>query len=470
MRNYIPNTYNTRLLIQFIIVAVVTLVICYVLIVDSQFWYMAFFLLCILPIMFILSRFALLSLSAVLKRIRYQHIAWMCLFIGLFMLKGRSTASLLNDSVQAQQWLRIVAALLGSVVIAPFFLQHFSKIRRINGPLLFFWIYAIVALISSFYSIYFGYSAWKAIELIIGLCVVTSMLCSDNPVEEVATLQSVTITWNHFLLLLVAAGVFYAPGVALRKCYGAALPLLTGVIPVINANSVGTMAALAVVYCLIKTTGKNSYNFPIIIYLIIFSGMLFFSNSRTSLIGIFIVSSFLLFIRQEWKWLVLIILIGLFVWRLAGGGTFFVDSYFLRGDALNSEDITSLSGRTRGWEAAIFEFKKSPLAGYGYAAGSRLQALPASGASQEAMHGAIFSILVNNGVIGFVPWCISFLSAFSILLKHIINDPVNDKVALNFCFLVILGVKFLTSDALVYLDIFTMFYLTILINVQLVKK
>ncbi len=465
-----PSIHGKTSVLQSMAVLYFILAIFYIVTADTLPLSIVVFSLFLLPLYFKIGIFTLNQLVRVLRGIKTHHIAWLCLFAGLFMLKGRSTAALVNNPIQAQQWLRIVGALLGGILIFPFFLKNFHNIRRVRGPLFFFWLYAIIALISSSYSSFIGYSAWKATELIIGLCVVTSMVCSGNQTKDIATLQSVTVSWNHFLLVLVVAGIFYAPHIALRKCYGAVLPLLTGVIPVINANSVGTMAALALVFCLVKATAKSPIPLPLIFYLFLFGGMLFLSNSRTSIIATFLAGSSILFVRKKLGWLLILVLLGVVVWNLAGKGDFFVDSYFLKGQDVKSESITTLSGRTHGWSAAISLFNKSPLFGYGYATGSKLQALPTSGAPQEEMHGAIFSILANNGLLGFTPWCISFLWGGMILLGKFIRYPTNDNIAVNFCFLVILGVKVITSDALVYLDIFTMFYLIILANIQLIKN
>lgn len=66
--------------------------------------------------------------------------------------------------------------------------------------------------------------------------------------------------------------------------------------------------------------------------------------------------------------------------------------------------MTSLSGRTEGWQTAWIAFQESPFFGNGFAAYARAFVMKGEVTS---MHGAIFEVMVGTGAAGLVAWLIA---------------------------------------------------------------
>ena len=49
------------------------------------------------------------------------------------------------------------------------------------------------------------------------------------------------------------------------------------------------------------------------------------------------------------------------------------------------------------------------------------------------------------------------------------DEDISTMASLNFLLLIVLGFKVITSDVLVYLDFFTMIYLTVLAKIQMYR-
>lgn len=415
--------------------------------------------------------FSLSELGAIIKEIKLIHVFWFMLLVSLLMFKGRTAEEALLNQMGAQQWLRVLPALLAGSCGVGLLLRNGTFFHMTQGPLLFFSLYCLSSLISVLYTVQLGYSAWKATELVIILLVVSSFLSSPGASGKIATLNAMNFTWNNILLITVIIGAIFFRDAAFQEVLGGKLPQLHGVLPIINANSVGLMSALAILFVFSRFIDKTSRKTPLLVSLCVFLLVFIFAQSRTSIIGLtFSIAVFILLqkkIKKQTKILLLMLSIAIFISDFFGE---ILSLYVLRGKSVESISVTTLSGRTEGWEIAIEKFFDSPFWGYGIASGARYTVLSevAGREEQTGLHNAFLDVLVNNGIIGFIPWIIAYIWTLKILLKRALKCPDDRQAGLFVSVMILFGVRMTTGDALVYHDYSMLMFLGILSYAQLI--
>jgi O-antigen ligase len=407
--------------------------------------------------------------SSVIDEVQTIHISWILLLISLLLFKSRTGQEIVENPVEAQQLLRIIPLLMAGC-LAFFYLIKTKRLFLIfRGPLFMFLFYCLSSLISIIYSSYFIYSAWKALELFICFMVIASIMSSYKNAEYLRTINNLNFAWNNLLIITIIFGALILPQFAFQNPTGAILPQIQGVYPVINPNSVGLMSAIAILLMLSKILDEKSKPLIYIFAGLLFLVILIFAQSRTSIIGVILSLSIYILLKRKIKIIVIKIAIVLVIIAAIGDVALnLISSYGLRGKTLESIQITTLSGRTQGWEEGWKQFKNSPVLGYGFASGARYDVLEKIGReSQGAMHNAFLDVLVNNGIIGFIPWIIAYVWALIILFKRSLNNLEDNTAPLFVSILILFGVRMTTGDSLVYHDYSTLFYLGILAYAQL---
>lgn len=421
------------------------------------------------PLMLITCFFSIKRLALFARELSFVHIPWILLFLGLLMFKSRTAQEAIDNPVGVQQWLRIIPALFAGLIAFFLTLKENKLSLILRGPLLFFLLYCLSALISVFFSVYKAYSLWKALELIIAFAAVSSIISSSNSSHNVKIVNSLNFTWNNILLVTVMIGAVFIPTSAFKQAYGAIVPQLHGVYPIINANSVGLMAAVALVFLISKVVDGEYKIVHVLSAAIVFFIIFLLAQSRTSMVGLSISLIVYLFIRKKIKWLGATAIALLFM-ILSGKSADLLSSYVLRGQTTESASVRTLSGRTEGWVVALDKFYESPLWGHGYAAGARytvLGTIPGR-EDQTGLHNAFLDVLANNGLIGFIPWVTAFLWTLVILLKQSVKDPSDRFSPLFVSILILFFVRMTTGDSLVYHDNTTLMFLGIVAYAQLV--
>jgi O-antigen ligase len=132
------------------------------------------------------------------------------------------------------------------------------------------------------------------------------------------------------------------------------------------------------------------------------------AQSRTSFIAFFLAIFVYALFDRRFK-----LLAGLAIVALIGAvstSMFEIASqYLLRGQ--DAELVTSLSGRTQGWEGSWIAFQEAPFFGHGFAAYARAEILGVEG--HTSLHGAIFEAMVGTGGIGTLAWAGAILWTFA---------------------------------------------------------
>lgn len=274
-------------------------------------------------------------------------------------------------------------------------------------------IYSCFGVLSTLYSSAPMYTLYKATETLTDVIVVASILGCCRSLNEFMEFFVIAIGVFLFVEITIWLGILLAPQLALRPGKSLFGRQLRGVLPVLNPNKVGFVSAVLVLAApfgfLVSGLRKDR-----IFYMTVLLASLpvfILAQSRTSLAGVFFALLVFLTLNKEIKWIgVMCVLAGLLlVWTEFGA--VMVD-YLRKGE--NPEMIGTLTGRTVAWEYAWEMFKKSPVLGYGFASGARFDVL--GGSSMIGLHGSIFDVLVNLGLVGTIPWLLAIIGTWIQLL------------------------------------------------------
>ena len=252
---------------------------------------------------------------------------------------------------------------------------------------------------------YSFYSMWKASELVIDVLVIAVVLSHPRPQASARIAYNTVLTLFAVLMVVYWVEALVVPSAAFLPSRGLIPYTLQGVMPIMNGNAVAFMTAVLAfaAWCPLLRRGIVRRVFWLLV-LGSALGMLILAQSRTSLIGLMIAVAIQLFFDRRFGLLLLLSILAALVAASAQISTV-TEEYLVRGQS--RELVSSLSGRTQGWEAAWASFQQSPVIGRGFAAAARAEILGTTGAS--TLHGAVFDVLVGVGLLGFIPWAAAIL-------------------------------------------------------------
>jgi O-antigen ligase len=302
-----------------------------------------------------------------------------------------------------RNYLRMALVLLSGTLAAYVLLRDPKNWRRaFPGPLLLLLFYGVLAMVSSsFVPEYAYYALWKSMEIVIVVLVVAAILSYPMEIGQIRIPYQLFVGINTLLVLAFAVEALLMPDRALHPARGYLGFQMMGVVPVVQENALAFMSAVTAfaMLCNVCRPGTWIRRSMCAAMGAIALVVLTLAQSRTSFIG-FLLASFvyLLFDRRFGllAGLVLAVLIGGF-----SASLFEVASqYLLRGQ--DAELVTSLSGRTQGWEGSWIAFQEAPFFGHGFAAYARAEILGVEG--HTSLHGAIFEVMVGTGGVGVLAW------------------------------------------------------------------
>jgi O-antigen ligase len=297
-----------------------------------------------------------------------------------------------------------MALVMSAGIVASFALLRNPKLwpQAFPAPLLMLLFYGLLAMISSsFIPEYAFYSLWKSLEIVVVVLAAAAILSHGSSRE--GTLAPYHAILVLFALLVVAFAVeaLLLPAQALHPSRGFLRIQLRGALPVTAENAVAFLSAVVAFAGFVRLIRSPSW-WQKVLYALLFavaSVVLVLAQSRTSLIGFCLAVPVYLWFDRRFALLAglagLVLIAGLYA-------SFFdvFSQYLLRGQ--DAELVTSLSGRTSGWEQAWREFQDAPVLGHGYAAYARAHILGLGGAT--SMHGAVFEVMVGTGGLGLLLW------------------------------------------------------------------
>lgn len=420
------------------------------------------------PVVYLTIAYLGTSVKNIVSQWKMMHSVWLFLLVSVLMFKARSSADLVNDPVQSQQLFRMVTLVIACCLALVFIFRQSRFDTIFKGPVFFLLFYCVSSFVSVSYSSFPGYSAWKAMELAIDFIVLAAVVMTVQNENDIIALNSINMAWNTVLLASVLFGALIAPAAAFKQPLGALFPQLYGVFPIINANSLGFMTALSILYLFYLRREKGLNLLPFSFSLFVLIVLLLLAQSRTAMIGLAVSASLPFLIKKRAKMIALFFVLVVALVLLDIPSDLF-KSYFLRGRDIHSSSITTVSGRTEGWTRALDKFSESPFWGYGMASGARFAVLAdvPGREDQAGLHNAFLDVIINNGIIGFVPWITVFIWTFIIVVKNAAYNPGDNFSLFLVSALILFGIRMITGDSLVYHDFSTLIFLPILAQAQL---
>ncbi|MGH2776686.1 MAG: O-antigen ligase family protein [Actinomycetota bacterium] len=316
----------------------------------------------------------------------------------------------------------IVAAALGLLALtAP---------KRLDGrvtsrPVRLYVIYTGVVFLGLVPSVNPLLTGYRAIEVVAALVAVTGAYRAGGA-DALKRIEAM-VFWYYVAMMTSAwIGALIFPGVALEHLNSPIPIRLTGVLPRISSNSVGTFGCVVALWSLARLLGRDREwgPRPAVSAGLIGYGLvtLIVAQYRTGY-AMFAAGVALLLLLAGRKMLgVLAITCGLGI-ALFGGGIFqAAQPYVLRGQ--DTERASRLSGRVTYWTAAIPVWQQSPVIGGGLETASRLLVLndlPTKKGSASNLHSTWVEALVGTGTVGLLALALSFLTAWGRSLKRAFN-------------------------------------------------
>lgn len=329
-------------------------------------------------------------------------------------------------------------------------------------------IFPLISLASTAWSVRPGWTFYKSMEYLVDLSTIAAIVISLRSTEEVE--QLVDIAWSLLGAMLLSAwiGAIVDPVDALKlgQLEGPLAGRLNGIIPNIDANSVGEWSAILAIVALGRLIYDPENKFNGKWYRILFASSvvtLIYAQTRAATAGFVVATVVLALLTRQYLRGALLAGVGLLVIALlsatTNAGTVLLD-YLLRGQSLRA--VQDVSGRMDWWHYAVFKFWQRPWVGYGGYAGGRFVVLAGIGRYET---GDILSSwvqpLIDTGVLGFTALVIAIGGLWGTLLKSAASsalDPAARRLLIEvICVMTIIQIRsfftgnLITHDAMPFL-------------------
>jgi O-antigen ligase len=335
------------------------------------------------------------------NRLNLGMIAWIAMFFSILIWKQSNLPN--GELGDSTNYTRIVSVLFAAGTSIWVLLHNAARLRyAFSGPLLLLLFYSLVAMVSSTYvPAYAFYSMWKGFEVLVDVLVMAAILSYPAALGSARTAYRVLPFLNGILIVVFLIEAVTMPSLALSPTRGYISVYMSGVIPNMSQNALAFLSAVTAfaLICRLYRPARLIVKLFYLSMLCLALMALIFAQSRTSVIALAL--ALLVFLIFDRRFLSLALLAGLcLIAAMYTQATDVSTKYLLRGQ--DAELVTTLSGRTEGWEAAWESFQESPIVGQGFAAYARAHILGTSGLS--SLHGAVFDVLVGTGLLGLLPW------------------------------------------------------------------
>jgi O-antigen ligase len=306
--------------------------------------------------------------------------------------------------------------------------------RGLFGVLLLF---ALFAGLTSFWSVRSLWTLYKSVEYGFDITLFVTILISLRSLED----YEPVLNWVWTLLGLQALSAWIGAVIDPHDAfdYGVAgafrTPELTGVMPLLAANTIGQIGAILGIVSLGRLLLRSSEDPNRKWYRLVlgFSLITMFLAQSRSAIGAFLFGlMILLFFSHRVFWGTCLAAVGAIGIVLLGvQGT--ILEYLERGQQM--AQIEGLTGRVDWWGYAWEKFLQRPLAGWGGFAGGRFVVLASfSQGSIPDIHSSIVEALVDTGILGLFLLLLALLGAWWYLYRGIRSsrlDSIEKAIAIE---------------------------------------
>ncbi len=349
------------------------------------------------------------------RNARWTAAVWLIMLVGLGQWFGRTSSAVGVTSIDRSAYLQIASIAIAAFTILLVYHKSF-RINNFRAPLLFLFIYGLAGLLTSPVSEVPALSAFKAMSVVVSVLLAVMTIKPLERTKLPGIVYDTTYIYFSILSLLAIAGSILIPEVTHRQNNGVFGFMLEGW-PPLNSNSLSYISAVVFVISFRRMFCEIYFRRRVLYFGLTSIGAvtLLLSQGRTSVISSTIAILFLSFYIKKMMFMRYFLLVGIIlsislilITGSAGDWTGDITSYMQRG--VSEEQISTLSGRTKAWDRSWDIFLDSPITGYGfYAAGKTLL----------APHNAYFTVLLNSGLFGFMPWIMGVLGGMIMIFRHI---------------------------------------------------
>jgi O-antigen ligase len=366
--------------------------------------------------------YALTAIRRVARAFCWWHWLWLFLFCSDFVFRFRDSQSLRDEPLDFWALYRVaLVGLAGAVLLWRLITRRGEWLESMSsGLILAMALFPLAGLLSTVWSVYPAWTAYKSLELLVDIAVLAATIAA---IRSVSGLKSL-FDWNWLMLaglqVTVWLGLLIAPEHALLQLKGAVRVQLTGVLPSIAANGVGHIGALLAVVALARMLDRNSSRARTLVYSLVFASSfltLFYAQTRSALMA-FAAGAVLVLLLSRRPGVVAVVAIATVILLSATALESSFLEYFRRGQS--EELLLSFSGRTNWWSFAWDRFLERPFTGYGGFAGGRFAALAEMGdQSTSSVHNTYLEAVLGIGIFGLVPLAICLFGVWWRFLKSL---------------------------------------------------
>lgn len=361
------------------------------------------------------------GISTWLRSLTWWQGLWLLLFLSDLGLRSRTDTDIKASLIDPAALYRVaLVGITGAVLAVRLAVKRppwlGSLFRGLVGALT---CYCAMSVISTLWSVFPAWTLYKSLEYLVDVALLAALLATVGSVQEYANLFDLNWVLYGLLLMSVWLGTLLWPREALLPDVGVIGVQLFGVIPTVDANSVGEFGAILGVVSLsrlfLPSDGKSNRLWYGLIFIFGLASLIL-SQTRSA-IGGFLVGAILVLLLSKGKGLTTFVLSGAAGLILLGGVGSFLWKFLLRGQS--PELFQGLSGRVSWWEFGWQQILKRPWTGFGAYTG-RFEVLAKLGeADTSSVHNTFLEVVIGVGILGLVPVFVALLGTWWSLFRSI---------------------------------------------------
>jgi hypothetical protein len=344
---------------------------------------------------------ALWKVRRLLRALTTWHVLWFLIFASALIFRIRSSADIQSEVLDTGALYRLgIMTLVGLALVTLLVLRRTDfPHSMLQGVLGLYATYVLFGVLSSVWSIFPAWSAYKASEILVDTALIAAIVSAMRNDWEYKSIFDLTYCLYGGLLVTTWAGAVLAPSLAFHPSRGIISVQLFGPFPYVHTNSVGEYGAIIAVVSVIRLYfAKQEKRRRAFYYFTLALGLasLIMSQTRTAEIGFVCALMLGLFFLSPKKAMTYG---GLATVAVAFTGlSELLLKFFARGQS--TAMLESATGRVKWWEAAWRMVEVHPVIGSGAFAAGRWGVLAKIDPNPANVHNSYLEVLVGTGAIG----------------------------------------------------------------------
>ncbi len=356
----------------------------------------------------------------------WWHWTFLLLVFSTLVFRERDNSVVTSNPIDAAAFLRIVPEMIVVAILYVRAKRSETSWRQslLTGLVRLLAAYATVCLISSVWSVYPAWTAYKSFEYLLDVTALAAFLACVKSEDDIRKMCN--LMWMLYGLDMVWA---WANAVAWPQDALDELGRLQAVWPQISYNSLGASSSVVTVVALSRLLGRSAskdYRDRAWYLVLLFIGIatLIASQTRNAMAGLVVGIALLLFFeRKLWIGAVgALAMVPLLIFTSLGPKVL----TFLARDQTESQ-IVGMSSRVDWWTFAWQQFQKRPLTGYGAYAAGKFAVLGKLGIAASQIHSDWLETLSGSSLWGLLPFVAAFVGCWIVIGRSYFDRSLTPK-------------------------------------------